>query len=251
MELHIVIDSHYQDKLGAFIENLPNIFNNEGEIVYNGRNTIKVFEANGISINVKSFKKPHIINQFVYATFRKSKAKRSYLYAKRLQSLGIKTPSPIAYIEHRNFFNLKGSAYLSVNEKFDGLLQELKRGNIEEKRNLIVQFAQFTASIHEKEVLHLDYSPGNILYKKDGSNYIFYLVDLNRMTFDNPIDLDTACFNFRRLWGSDAMITLFVKEYAKARNFDEKECLDKTFYYRARFWKYFQRKHPNESPYIG
>lgn len=251
MALKIVVDSYFKKNLGSFMESLPRSFNKDGKTVYSGRNKIKVFDVNGLFINVKSFKKPHIINQFVYATFRSSKAKRSYLYAIKLKELNINTPRPIGYIEHKNFLLLKESAYISINEHFDGLMQELRHGKLEGREGLISQFAHFTASIHHKQVLHLDYSPGNILYKKDSDKYIFYLVDLNRMIFDNPIDLDTACFNFRRLWGSDEMITYFVKEYAKARNFDEDICLKKTFYYRTRFWKYFRRKHPNESPYIA
>lgn len=42
-------------------------------------------------------------------------------------------------------------------------------------------FAEFTARLHEAGILHLDYSPGNILYDKIGEEYHFSLVDINRM----------------------------------------------------------------------
>lgn len=44
-------------------------------------------------------------------------------------------------------------------------------------------FAEFTARLHEAGILHLDYSPGNILYDKIGEEYHFSLVDINRMHF--------------------------------------------------------------------
>jgi Phosphotransferase enzyme family. len=129
-------------------------------------------------------------------------------------------------------------------------MRELKTSFLSEKEELIKQFAKYTAGLHEQQILHLDYSSGNILYKKDGDDYIFYLVDLNRMEFDKPITMDTACFNFRRLWGSDDMIFLFIKEYAQNRNFDVEDCLKRTLYYRKRFWDNFTKKHPGSSPYI-
>lgn len=246
--MNIAINPKYI-QLEDFIVNLPESFLHTGETIYKERNIIKSFEVKGIDVNVKSFKKPIFINQVIYSTFRKSKARRSYEYALKLEEKGFLTPDPIAYVEQTKAGLLKGSFYLSVNEHFDGLMRELKTGVLEGREDLIKQFARYTANLHEKEVLHLDYSSGNILYKKDGDNYTFYLVDLNRMIFDRPVSMDTACFNFRRLWGSDIMITLFIQEYAVNRGFDIDICLDRTFYYRKKFWDNFMKKHPGSSPY--
>ncbi len=69
------------------------------------RNKIKLFELEGKTINIKSFKIPHLINKIAYKYFRKSKARRSYEYANRLIENGIGTPQPIAYAEN---FTLSG-----------------------------------------------------------------------------------------------------------------------------------------------
>jgi len=245
---NIVINPKYS-QLEDFITNLPSTFSNSGETVYSERNIIKVFEIEGWQINVKSFKKPILINQIVYTTFRKSKARRSYEYALRLEEKGFLTPDPIAYIERSQLGLLKDSFYISINEDLNKNLRELKTGTMDEHKKLLYQFAQYTARLHEEQILHLDYSTGNILYKIEKENYIFYLVDLNRMIFDKPIDIDTACFNFRRLWGSDDMVSYFVIEYAKLRGFDTTACLKKTFEYRTKFWDTFIKKHPGASPY--
>lgn len=246
--IEIVINPEYK-YLEGFVENLPASFANEGETLYAARNIIKLFDVEGFKVNVKFFKKPILINQIVYRTFRKSKARRSYEYAFKLKEKGLYTPAPIAYIKETKFGLLKNSFYISKHESFDGTMRELKTSLLSEKEELIKQFAKYTASLHEQQILHLDYSSGNILYKKDGDNYIFYLVDLNRMEFDKPISMDTACFNFRRLWGSDDMIFLFIKEYAQSRNFDVEDCLKRTLYYRKRFWDNFTKKHPGSAPF--
>ncbi|MBK5722336.1 hypothetical protein JGH11_15785 [Dysgonomonas sp. Marseille-P4677] len=246
----MVINEEYR-QLEDFITALPQTFLQMGEVIYSGRNIIKTFYVDGIKLNVKSFKKPIFINQIAYSIFRKSKAKRSYLYAFKLKERGLYTPDPISYMELRQYNLLKYSLYISVHKEFDGMMRELHSGGIQGREELLRQFALYTAELHEKQVLHLDYSSGNILYKKNGDKYTFYLVDLNRMTFDKPIDINTACFNFRRLWGSDEMITLIVKEYAKARNLDEKTCLRKTFEYRKKFWDVYTKQHPGTLPYMG
>ncbi|MGB1308654.1 MAG: Kdo domain containing protein, partial [Oceanihabitans sp.] len=63
------------------------------------RNSLKLFSLNNLTINVKSFRVPNVINQVVYKYFRKSKAERSFTYANKLLELKIGTPKPIAYFE--------------------------------------------------------------------------------------------------------------------------------------------------------
>lgn len=246
----IVINKEYT-KLKEYLKALPDIFSTTGNTIYQGRNTIKTFQVDGASLNVKSFKKPHIINQFAYATFRESKAKRSYSYAKRLLDLGINTPTPIAYMEFSRPLLLKYSLYVCEHIEVDGQLRTLQMGTLEEHEALIVAFAKFTAKLHDLKVLHLDYSSGNIMYTYVNGEYKFYLVDLNRMEFDKEIDIHKATHNFRRLWGSDEMLVLFAKEYAKARSFDIDDCLFLVFKYRQRFWKRFNMQYPDVKPYLG
>lgn len=245
----IVINKDF-DKIGDFIKGLSSYFQHSGEVIYKSRNIIKIFTENEINLNVKSFKTPHLINQFAYATFRESKAKRSYEYAQRLLGSGINTPTPIAYLEYTKPFRLISSFYVSEQISVEGEMRILQKGTFEQHKDIISQFAHFTAQLHEKKILHIDYSPGNILYKKEGKEYLFFLVDLNRMEFGKEIDIDKAAKNFRRLWGSDEMISFFAKKYAIARGLDEEDCVSLTMKYRSKFWKQLKRKYPNETPYL-
>jgi RIO-like serine/threonine protein kinase len=63
------------------------------------RNHIKVVEQKGRTVNVKSFKQPNLLDRYVYVLFRKSKAERSFEFAKTLIERGVGTPKPIAYAE--------------------------------------------------------------------------------------------------------------------------------------------------------
>ena len=73
-------------------------FNSSGKILVSGqRNTIKLFEVYGVTLNIKSFKIPNLINSIIYKFFRKSKARRSYEFAKILPD------NDTTFIEYQNF----------------------------------------------------------------------------------------------------------------------------------------------------
>ncbi len=248
MKEKLIINTEFKE-LEGFVRNLPETFESSGEIIYDGRNIIKIINTDGLQINVKSFQKPNIINRFVYGNFRKSKAQRSFEYANILIKNKIPTPAPIAYLELKSGISFGRSFYITIQENFDGILRELQRGSLVGREKLLQQFAVFTANMHEKQILHMDYSPGNILYKLVNDSYLFYLVDLNRMQF-GKIPMDKGCRNFCRLWGSEEMISYIASEYAKARNFDIDKCVQLTLTYHAAFWAKFSARHPGKKPYI-
>ena len=112
-----IIHSKYENHL-AYLDRVVQNFDSTGEEFGNqDRNSIKLFELEGNTINVKSFKVPNIVNQIAYRIFRKSKAQRSFEYANTLRKLNIGTPQPIAYYEFTTPFFLKKSFYLSEHLK--------------------------------------------------------------------------------------------------------------------------------------
>jgi len=248
LSLKIVINPRFNN-FESFMKNLPDTFDGQGEILFGGRNTIKVIQAEGIDLNVKSFKIPNLVNKIVYGNFRLSKARRSYDHAIILQEKKINTPSPIGFIEEKNLFFFRRSFYVCKQESFDGLMREFNHGKLQGRENLLSQFARFTADMHEKEVLHLDYSPGNILYKRKDDDFSFYLVDLNRMYF-GTVSIEEGCRNFRRLWGNEEMIRFMASEYAKARGFDIEKCTELVLLHHRQFWIEFSKRHPGKKPYI-
>ncbi|WP_242204338.1 Kdo domain containing protein [Aestuariivivens insulae] len=206
------------------------------------RNALKLFELEGITINVKSFKVPNIINRIAYNFFRKSKAQRSFEYANKLQELTIGTPQPIAYYEFASPFLFGKSYYISEHQDYDLTYRELTTDlSFPDHETILRAFTRFTHKLHEKGVLFLDHSPGNTLIKKNGNSYDFYLVDLNRMTF-GALDFETRIKNFSRLTIHKSMVEVMSDEYAKCTGEDYNAIVDLMWKETEDFQYRFHRK---------
>ena len=67
--MKIVIHPQYE-YLTDFIHRLPTFFEKEGTTIYDGRNRIKVFQVDGLLLNVKRFRKPILINSLIFSFLR-------------------------------------------------------------------------------------------------------------------------------------------------------------------------------------
>lgn len=208
------------------------------------RNQIKLFDLDGNTVNIKSFKVPHLINKIAYKYFRRSKARRSFEYANRLIENGIGTPKPIAYAENFNFLGLEKSYYVSEHLQADLTFRELVEvPDYPNHENILRQFTKFTFDLHEKGIEFLDHSPGNTLIKKDeNKTYSFYLVDLNRMNFHVTMNFDRRMKNFSRLTPKREMIAIMSNEYAKYYGESEGTVFEKMWHFTIQFQEEFDRK---------
>lgn len=215
--MNLIVHSQFlkfKKELVGFITN----FNSEGVLFGDGkRNKIKLFELEEQTVNIKSFKVPNLINKLAYAYFRKSKAKRSYEFANRLLEKGIGTPLPVAYVENFNWLGLKDSYYLSEHLVTELTYRDLiKNPNYPDYNTILRQFTKFTFDLHEKGIEFLDHSPGNTLIKKGANGqYLFFLVDLNRMNFHSSMDFEQRMQNFSRLTPQKEMVSIMSNEYSK------------------------------------
>jgi len=206
-----------------FIQKIQTYFKQNSNSIHKARNELKILKFNDLSVVVKSFKVPHFINKFVYTFFKSTKAKKSYEYSLKI---GEFTPTPIAYVEFYKFGLLNESYFISEEFNYDFTIREpLLDESFEDKENVFQQFAQFTYDLHENGIFHQDYSPGNILIKKEGNDYIFKIVDINRMQFI-MLDLEKRLRNFCKLWAKDRDLEIIVKEYAKCVNEKEEKCIN-------------------------
>ena len=220
-------------------------FETSGTLFGNGdRNTIKLFDLNGQSINIKSFKIPNLINKIAYRYFRKSKARRSFEYATNLLEKGIGTPQPIAYLENYNWFGLTSSFYVSEHLVTELTFRELVEiPEFPENEIILRQFTQFCFDLHEKGIEFLDHSPGNTLIKKVGDQkYTFYLVDLNRMNFHTTMDFDMRMKNLSRLTPKKEMIAIMSEEYAKFYPQSKEIVFEKMWFFTQEFQQKFAKK---------
>jgi hypothetical protein len=226
--------------IAAIIEN----FHTTGKLFGDGkRNKIKLFNIDGKTINVKSFKIPGILNGIVYRYFRQSKAKRSFEYAQYLISKNVGTPLPISFFENKSGFTLKESYYISEHLDFDLMFRDLVESKYPDAENILRQFTRFCFHMHEQGIEFLDHSPGNTLIKKEEEGqYLFYLVDLNRMKFHENIDFETRMKNLSRLTPDKEMVRVMSNEYAKMYEQNENTIFITLWGYTERFQEHYYRK---------
>lgn len=235
------IASTYQDKADRILDIVTHFESRGKPFDDRDRNSLKLFDLDGETINIKSFKIPNVINKIAYRYFRTSKARRSYEYASRLLENGVLTPQPISYFEERGALFGK-SYYISKHLSYDLTYRELiKNSEYVGDVAMLSAFAKFTHSLHAKNIHFLDHSPGNTLIVIKDDAYDFYLVDLNRMEF-GPMDFKTRMANFRRLSSVESHVKVMADAYAKESG-EDADLVFKTMWQEVQdFQKGFHRK---------
>ncbi|QNK78898.1 Kdo domain containing protein [Winogradskyella sp. PAMC22761] len=236
-----------KEQLMHAIEN----FDQQGEMIGNGyRNVIKILTIGGERYNIKEFKVPNLVNKIVYRFFRKSKAERSFLYAKRLLKAGILTPTPEAFVEYKSPFTFGSSYYISKQLEYDFTIRKLVDDpTCDDYDNILRKFTQFTYRLHQNGIHFLDHSPGNTLIKKEGDDYKFYLVDLNRMDF-KTLSYDERLANFARLSPKDYMLEVLSDEYAKLIGKPREEVKERMLFFSQKFSLSFKKKEAFKRKYF-
>ena len=221
------INPKYEKDLKEFLLNIKEHFQNDDHTIHKARNEIKVIPYKGRKFVVKSFKKPSALKALYY-TKTPSKAKRSYEYALKLGEL---TPKPIGYIEFYEKGRLAESFYVSEHFAYDYTMKEVLRdADFQNPKEALEAFAVFSSKLHDMGVLHKDYSAGNILIKEQKGEYIFKIVDLNRMAF-KTLTLDERLKNFDMLWASPQKMKIIATKYAQINNLDPHIVVKKALHY--------------------
>jgi hypothetical protein len=214
-------------ELELWFSRLPFDFSNSGETIYKLRNEIKVFSDGNILLNVKAFKVPNLINRIAYQYFRDSKSTRSYRYARKFITLGISTPSPVGYIDCSENGLLTNSYYISIHMNYNYTLKEVWDFPDNQKKEILIQWIRFTyEKLHQNNIFHLDYSPGNTLISEINGVYLFSIVDLNRLSF-GKINFEKGLSSFIRLGVDQTTLEFVGAEYAKLRGKNPEEAAKK------------------------
>lgn len=221
-------------RLESFVRRLPDIFDTEGECIYKARNELKLFNVDGYVLNVKSFKIPIWLNRIAYSCFRTSKAYRSFHNSMKVLSLGLETPTPIAYLNCMEGGLLKQSFYVSLQSSYTHSVQEFRNLETTGKEDIVAEEGRFIARMHKAGILHKDLSGGNLLFEKDEQGIHFTLVDMNRIRFCRRIGKKRGLRNMERLRGSDRYFQLLTKAYAEECAYDAEDCYRKVLRYTRR-----------------
>ena len=210
---------HYHRSWSRFLNRFRTVkqegtFNrwDEGEIIFAHRNTLRLTEG----AVVKQFAVPGLMRGLWYGLFGKSKARRSYEYALRMEGL---TPKPIAYREVRLFGILRESAYVCRQSECTHTFNELIGApDYPNRTEILSAIGWFTATLHQHGILHRDYSGGNILFNEDGSRV--EVIDLNRICFGKHLSWEQRMRNFERLNIDREALQTIAAAYAQVMHED-------------------------------
>lgn len=219
MEQHLGGPLHYHRSWSRFLNRFRTvkqvgIFDrwNAGEVIFSRRNTLRLTDG----VVVKHFAVPGLLRGIGYGLFGKSKARRSYEYATRMAGL---TPEPIAYREVRQFGILRESAYVCRLSECKHTFNELIGApDYPHRTEMLSAIGRFTAELHQRGILHRDYSGGNILFNEDGSKV--QVIDLNRICFYGHLTRRQRLRNFERLNIDHEALKTIAAAYAEAMNED-------------------------------
>lgn len=227
------------EHLEPFILTLPELFQQQGALVHDARNRLKVMQAEGVPVVVKSFQQLGLIRRLVYTFLRAPKAERSFRNARRLQLLEINTADPVGYVQFYRHGVLAESYFVACQFNFDysvgkaiHYFERLDRNETvdnaedgERMRDILVQCADFTADMHRKGVLHLDYSKGNLLIREERDDADLAVIDVNRMAFGS-VSAEKGLKNLVRLMKTPSAQEIFIRRYAKSMQVDERGALE-------------------------
>lgn len=220
--MKIIINPKYQ-AAASLISQIPSRFEAEGEMVYDGRNTVKCFRYKDDEWIVKRYKNPNIFQQIAYSFFKKSKAERAFLYADKLLKAHIDTPEGIAYIEEKKNGLLHNSYFISTVCHDPCIFPELVETH-DYDRSLADALAAFFVEMHTKGILHGDLNLNNILYHKDeAGGFHFSVIDTNRSLFKESPTRMECLDNLKRVTHRRELLAYIVEKYAGLRGWDLRE----------------------------
>lgn len=229
---------HYHRSWSKFLNRFRSVrqvgdFNRwaEGEVMDARRNILRMTEG----VVVKQFATPGIWKGIWYGWFGKSKARRSYENALRLGTL---TPKPIAYREVRYFGILRESWYACEEAKGMHTFNELiGTPDYPNRQKILESIGRFTATLHQRGILHADYSGGNILFTADGSEV--KVIDLNRIRFCRSLSRTARLKNFERLNIDREALRMMANAYANTMGEDPE--LDAEYIISHRWYKHIRQ----------
>lgn len=229
-----IIASGY-DHLSEFVDGLAGGgFDENGTVLHDGRNTVKLFDVGGSRYVVKRFRVPHFFNRVMYTFFRGTKAKRAYENALRLKREGVGTPAAIAYADTRRG-GLVAHCYL-VTEFTD---YKPIRDLIKEEKYLHIMgvgaLVDFIIGLHDKGIKHKDLNSTNVVYRVGADlKFDFQLIDINRMSFGGMSRRECIA-NLTRICDEHRLIYFISQKYAEHRGWDRNYSLGLLAFYRGKF----------------
>lgn len=227
----------------ACVERIPQVFDHEGEVIFHKRNVVKRFPAPEGEWIVKRYKRPNLIQRLAYTFWRKSKARRAFLFASRLRAMGIETPEAVACIEIKEGLLFSDSFFISLPCMWPPVFDEVVGEGDHFDRPLADSLAAYFVELHRKGVLHGDLNLDNILCRHTPDGYAeFSLIDTNRTRFVHHPSRRQCLDNLMRVSHRRQLLQYIVSSYARLRGWPEESCCTRVMESLERFERRKQLK---------
>lgn len=225
MKTYIHINKNYIQYKG-FIESLPTHNYNVEKVYCNHRNVVELVDVNGVKFVVKRYRKPIWFNRIAYTFFRKSKAERAYGNALYLLDHDITTPTPVAYIIQKKGGLFHTAWFVSAYQPYKPLAEVYPNIRDEKECDLLWKgLATFMVRMHQMGIFFLDNNMGNVLVHRQCTDYLYSLVDINRMEIGQIPSLCKAMRAFDQMELNVLTLLKPLAYYAEQRNFDLDRCV--------------------------
>lgn len=223
--IKVFIDPHYE-YLRPWIEGLHESFCKEGSVIYKGRNVVRKIVVAGENLIVKRYKKPNFFQRLAYSVWRKSKAVRAFLYAGRLNDMGVDSPAGIGVVEVYENLLFSYGYFISSECTYPSLKSLLGNPDFESHIDMAEALAGFVAHLHELGILHGDLNLSNILYSFDADGCPhFTVIDTNRSRFVSNPGVHECLDNMKRITHNRRLLEVVVRKYSAVRGLDGEDCV--------------------------
>lgn len=226
--MKIVIAEQYR-KYTDFIKTIPSMFDSGSvEVLKDKRNSVIRLQHDGLTFIAKRYKRVNWIQSIIYTHFRRTKAKRAYLFADEFRKRGVNSPRAVAYMEEYERRRFTVGYFVYEESKGREVFQELvKEQDFDhELADAVIDYIVF---MHSRGVLHGDLNSANFLYTKDADGrYHFDMIDTNRSHFCDGWPTDKQCLeNLKRFTHRRDLYEYVVRGYAQRRGWNEEETVMK------------------------
>lgn len=220
MATRITVNPRFES-LRRYFTGIPSAFDNEGEVIFKGRNTIRRLTApDGTQVAVKRFASLSWPRRLIYTTQCHSKGRRAYEYGLRFLSLGFDTPEPMAYIETYRGGLIDEVYFISPCTDHIPLSRALTDHDYFDP-GLADMVAGYMAALHSAGAMHGDPNLGNILYRRDDDGEVsLTMIDTNRSRFGRSFSTRQCLKNLMRVTHRRALMRHIVRRYAELRGLD-------------------------------
>ena len=166
-------------------QKLQALFNSSAQYLKDSRSTCV------IKTRLERYANPVVIKRFnvkrrfdpLKNVLRKSRAYRSWWWGWSMWFQKIPVAQPLFFFEQRRFFLLKENFYaMSYYQDTYTLSDYLNSDILFNKKEFLRKFAQLVVKLNNSSVIHRDFQLKNVLVQPSGSDYRFYIIDIESVS---------------------------------------------------------------------